>query len=131
MKFRMLLWALGLMMKKASKNNPDFQKQLVGKDFTFQLQTQDGSATRHFIVKNDRVKSKGGAASAPAFTISFKDADTGLHIMTSKDKNAFMKGIQEKDIKIDGDLALVMWFQGIVKHIKPRSKKKKPTPIKK
>jgi len=125
MKFRMLLWALGLMMKKASKNNPDFQKQLAGKDFAFQIQTQDGKLARHFVVKDERVKSKGGAAKDPAFSISFKDADTGMYIMTAKDKNAFMKGIQEKDIKIDGDLSLVMWFQSIVKHVKPKGKKKK------
>ncbi|MFT6190420.1 MAG: hypothetical protein ACJAZ6_002259 [Oleispira sp.] len=120
----MLLWALGLMMKKASKNNPEFIKQLVGKDFTFQIQTQDGNQVRHFIVKDERIKSKGGAAEDPAFSISFKDAETGMFIMTAKDKNAFMKGIQEKDIKIDGDLSLVMWFQSIVKHVKPKSKKK-------
>lgn len=125
MKFRMLLWALGLMMKKASKNNPDFKKQLTGKDFAFQIQTLDGKTARHYIVKDERVKSSSGMAKDPAFSISFKDADTGLYIMTAKDKNAFMKGIQEKDIKIDGDLSLVMWFQGIVKHVKPKSKKKK------
>jgi hypothetical protein len=124
MKFRMLLWALGLMMKKASKNNPEFIKQLVGKDFTFQIQTQDGKQVRHFIVKDERIKSKSGAAKDPAFSISFKDAETGMFIMTAKDKNAFMKGIQEKDIKIDGDLSLVMWFQSIVKHVKPKSRKK-------
>lgn len=124
MKFRMLLWALGLMMKKASKKNPDFQKQLAGKDFAFQIQTQDGKIARHFIVKNDRVKSKSGVVKDPAFSISFKDSETGLYIMTAKDKNAFMKGIQEKDIKIDGDLSLVMWFQSIVKHVKPKSNKK-------
>jgi ubiquinone biosynthesis protein UbiJ len=125
MKFRMLLWALGFMMKKASKKNPDFQKKLVGKDFSFQIQTLDGKIARQFIVKDERVKSAGGTAKDPAFSISFKDAETGLYIMTAKDKNAFMKGIQEKDIKIDGDLALVMWFQSIVKHVKPKSKKKK------
>ena len=125
MQFRMLLWALGLMMKKASKNNPDFKKQLTGKDFAFQIQTLDGKAARHYIVKDERVKSSGGKAKDPAFSISFKDADTGLRIMTAKDKNAFMKGIQEKDIKIDGDLSLVMWFQTIVKYVKPKPKKKK------
>jgi hypothetical protein len=125
MKFRMLLWALGLMMKKASKNNPDFIKQLVGKDFSFQIQTQDGQIVRHFVVKDERIKSKSGSATDPAFSISFKDAETGLYIMTAKDKNAFMKGNQEKDIKIAGDLSLVMWLQSIVKHIKPKSKKKK------
>jgi hypothetical protein len=125
MKFRMLLWALGLMMKKASKSNAEFIKQLVGKDFAFQIQTHDEKIVRHFVVKGERIKSKGGSAEDPAFSISFKDAETGIYIMTAKDKNAFMKGIQEKDIKIDGDLSLVMWFQGIVKHVKPKSKKKK------
>jgi ubiquinone biosynthesis protein UbiJ len=121
----MLLWALGLMMKKASKGNPEFIKQLVGKDFSFQIQTLDGKIVRHFVVKDERIKSKAGSAADPAFSISFKDAETGLYIMTAKDKNAFMKGIQEQDIKIDGDLSLVMWFQSIVKHVKPKSKKKK------
>ena len=41
-KFRMLLWALSLIMKKAAKKNPDFRKQLEGKNFAFQLQTADG-----------------------------------------------------------------------------------------
>lgn len=123
MKFRLLLWALGLMMKKASKKNPDFQKQLAGKDFTFQIKTQDDAIARQFIVKNDRIKSKSGLAKDAAFSIGFKDGDTGISIMTAKDKNAFMKGIQDKDIKIDGDLSLVMWFQSVVKHIKPSKKK--------
>ena len=123
MKFRLMLWALGLMMKKASKNNPDLQKQLEGKDFTFQIKTQDEKIARRFIVKNNRVRSKGGVDSDPAFSIAFKDADTGISIMTAKDKNAFMKGIQDKDIKIDGDLSLVLWFQSVVKHIAPKKKK--------
>ena len=83
MKFRMLLWALGLMMKKASKNNPDFKKQLAGKDFSFQIQTLDGNIARHFVVKDERVKSKGGAAKDPAFSISLKDAPTGCLLYTS------------------------------------------------
>lgn len=124
MKFRMLLWALGFFMKKASSNNPDFKSKLEGKDFSFQIQTQDRKICRSYTVKNNRVSSKSGAAKDPAFSIAFKDAASGLSIMTSKDKNAFMKGIQDKSIKIDGDLTLVMWFQGIVKYIKPKSKKK-------
>ena len=35
-KFRLLLWALALLMKKAAKKNPDFRQQLEGKDFAFQ-----------------------------------------------------------------------------------------------
>ncbi|MAK89707.1 MAG: helicase [Oceanospirillaceae bacterium] len=122
-KFRMLLWALSLIMKKAAKKNPDFRKQLEGKNFAFQLQTADGGIARQFTVSDNAISSKGRAHKDPAFTISFKDADTGLNILTSKDKNAFMKGIQDKDITIDGDLSLVMWFQSVSKYLKPRKKK--------
>lgn len=124
-KFRALLWALGLLLRKSARKNPDFRKQLAGKDFIFQLQTENGKIVRHYKVANDKVVSKGRAHKEPAFTISFKDAETGLRIMTSKDKNAFMKGIQEKDIVISGDLSLVMWFQGITKHLKSSKKKKR------
>lgn len=121
-KFQLLLWALGLLMKKAARKNPDFRKQLDGKDFAFQLQTEDGGIVRHYVIANNSVSSKRKAHNNPAFTISFKNADTGLRILTSKDKNAFMKGIQEKDIKIAGDLSLVMWFQGVSKYLKPKKK---------
>lgn len=122
-KFKLLLWALALLMKKAARKNPDFAKQLEGKDFAFQLQTEDGKVTRHFVIADNQVRSKAKAHKDPAFTISFKDSLTGLSILTSKDKNAFMKGIQDKEIKIAGDLSKVMWFQGITKYLKPRKKK--------
>lgn len=124
-KFRMLLWALGYMMKKNAKNNPDFRQQLDNQNFAFQLQTADEKIVRHYAIADQAVKNKGKAHADPAFTISFKDADTGLAILTSKDKNAFMKGIQDKDIVIAGDFAKVMWFQGISKYLKPGKKKKK------
>ena len=34
-----------------------------------------------------------------------------------------MQGIQNKDIQIQGNPALVMWFQGLTKYLKPRKKK--------
>lgn len=122
-KFRMLLWALALLMRKAAKKNPDFRSQLDGKNFAFQLQTEDAAISRQFVISDNKVRSRGKAHNNPAFTISFKNADTGLRILTSRDKNAFMKGIQDKDIKIDGDLSLVMWFQSVSKYLKPRKKK--------
>lgn len=43
--------------------------------------------------------------------------------MTSKNPQlAFMQGIQNKDIQIQGNPALVIWFQGLVKYLKPKKK---------
>ena len=72
MKFRLLLWVLGLMMGKASRTNPAFQQQLGDKDLAFQLQTLDGKVARHFIVKDQRITSRSGVHPAPAFAIAFK-----------------------------------------------------------
>ncbi|MGV8916799.1 MAG: SCP2 sterol-binding domain-containing protein [Pseudomonas sp.] len=123
MKFRFLLWMLGLLMGKASRNNPDFQKQLSGKELTFQLQTLDGKVARHFIVSGQRIVSQSGVVAEPAFTIAFKDAAYGFATMQAKNKQlAFMQGIQDKDIQIKGNPGLVIWFQGLTKYLKPRKK---------
>ncbi|MBD9483152.1 helicase [Pseudomonas sp. PDM14] len=129
MKFRFLLWMLGRLMAKASRSNPEFRQQLEGKDLVFQLHTLDGKVSRQFVIKNQRVTSRAGKASDPAFAIGFKDALYGFATMQAKNKQlAFMQGIQNKDIQIQGNPAQVIWFQGLLKYVVP--KKKKKTPVK-
>ncbi|MGP0013821.1 MULTISPECIES: SCP2 sterol-binding domain-containing protein [Pseudomonas] len=124
MKFRFLLWALGLLMARASRKNPAFQQQLADKALVFQLQTLDGKVARHFIVKDQRISSRSGTYPEPAFAIVFKDAAYGFATLQAKNKQlAFMTGIQDKSIQIKGNPALVMWFQGLMKYLKPRKKK--------
>ncbi len=67
---------------------------------------------------------KRGPAVAPAFAVGFKDAAYGFATMTAKNKQlAFMQGIQNKDIQIQGNPALVIWFQGLTKYLAPKKKK--------
>jgi hypothetical protein len=117
---------LGLLMGKASRKNPAFQQQLGDKDLVFQLQTLDGKVARHFVVKNQRITSKAGVVAEPAFAIAFKDAAYGFATLQAKNKQlAFMQGIQDKSIQLKGNPALVMWFQGLMKYLKPRKPKPK------
>ena len=126
MKFRFLLWALGRMMSKASKTNSAFQQQLDGKDLTFMLHTLDGKVARHFVVKNNCLSSHSGTAQEPAFSLGFKDAAFGYNTMQAKNKQlAFMQGIQDKNIQIQGNTMLVMWFQGLMKYLMPKKAKPK------
>ncbi|WP_296266934.1 helicase [Pseudomonas sp. UBA6562] len=123
MKFRFLLWAMGLLMARASRNNPAFQKQLEGKDLIFQMQTLDGKIARHFQVRDQRITSRAGLHTAPAFAIAFKDAAYGFATLQAGNKQlAFMQGIQDKAIQIKGNPALVMWFQGLMKYLKPKKR---------
>ena len=123
MKFRFLLWLLGRLLAGASRRNPQFREQLVDRDLVFQLQTRDGRIARHFIVQNLRIRSAAGCVAHPDFSIAFRDAAYGFGILTATNKQlAFMQGIQNKDIQILGNPALVLWFQGLVSQLDPRQK---------
>lgn len=127
MKFRFLLWMLGRLMAKAGRSNPAFVQQLEGRDLVFQLHTLDGKVARHFIVKDKRVTSKGGVVANPDFSLGFRDSAYGFGVMTAKNKQlAFMQGIQNKDIEVKGNPALVMWFQGLTKYLGPKKKSNSP-----
>lgn len=123
MKFRLLLWLLGRLMTKASRSNPAFQQQLADKDLTFQLHTLDGKVARHFVVKHQRVSSFSGPCEQPAFALGFKDAACGYAILTASDKQAaFLRGIQSREIRIKGNPLLLIWFQGLTRHLLPVKK---------
>ena len=77
-KFRALLWALGLLMRKSARKNPDFRQQLEGKDFAFQLQTVDGKIVRHYKIADQKIVSKRRAHSDPAFTIFKADGKSRI-----------------------------------------------------
>ena len=124
MKFRILLWLLGRMLARASKASPELQKQLADKDLGFSLLTLDGKVARSFRVREQRISSSGGTIQSPAFSLGFRDAAYAYQVMTAKNKQlAFMQGIQDKNIRIEGDPALVMWFQGLLRHVMPKKKK--------
>lgn len=126
MKFRFLLWMLGRLMRKASQSNPAFQQQLEDKNLTFMLHTLDGKVARQFTINNNQIESRAGVAQNPEFAIAFKDAATGFATMSAKNKQlAFMQGIQDKSIQIQGNTAQVMWFQGLMKYLMPRKPKPK------
>ncbi len=113
MKFRLLLWVLGFMMKRASRKSPAFRKTLEGQDLTFQLSSKDGVA-RHFIVNNGQVNSVSGSTDKPTFELAFSCANKGFEILTHKNTQvAFMQGVQEKNIIATGDLSKIVWFQAM------------------
>jgi hypothetical protein len=122
-KFRLLLWLLGRLLAGACRRNPEFREQLQGRDLVFQLQTQDGRIARHFTVRDQRIRSAAGTVSQPDFSIAFRDAAYGFAALTASNRQlAFMQGIQNKDIQISGNPALVLWFQGLTQLIGPRRK---------
>ena len=84
LKFKLLLWALALILKKSAKKNPACAEYINGKDIVFQIQTASGNG-RNYTIKGGKVKSSSGLTKDPTFTLIFKDAAKGLSILTAKD----------------------------------------------
>ncbi|MEH6344301.1 MAG: hypothetical protein V7785_04400 [Bermanella sp.] len=128
MRFKIVLWFLGLALEKAAKNNQKFQKKLEGKNLTLEISSEDGAAY-HYIFKDKTVMSYPGRASCPTFlsephqpdiTIRFKNAKTGFKTFTSKNKQlAMIGGIQNKNICIKGNPLFLSWFQALAKLATP------------
>ena len=124
MRFKIVLWILGFMLERASKNDPRFQRKLRGQELTLEIGCQEGYA-RHFVIQDQRVMSYPGKASAPVFlsraheptfAITFDSAASGFEILTAKDKQeAIFSGLMEKRITIAGNPLYMMWFQSLAK----------------
>lgn len=89
----------------------------------FQISSQDG-VVRHYRIQDMRVSSHGGSFPCPVFEISFVDAATGFATLTAANSQlAFMQGIQDRRIVINGDVAQLMWFQGLMRHLLAKKKR--------
>ncbi|MBL4606868.1 MAG: helicase [Pseudomonadales bacterium] len=110
-KFLAIVSALSWKMYRKSCTDPKVQAHLGNKNISFQLQTRSASICRHFLVSDQRITSAWGAHKAPDLSIIFNDAVIGTRILTADGKRlAFMQGMQNKEVEVQGDLSLFMWY---------------------
>lgn len=113
-----LLVALGLRMQQLSKTNAKFIELLHGRQFTLQIETQDG-ISRHYLIANEKVKSVSGASTKPDFVLRFDNSLNAVKILMKGDPTAFMTGMQTGAVQMEGDFSLLMWFNQAAKLIVP------------
>ena len=119
LKFRLLLWAFTLLLKRQINNNPTCARYVQGKRLTFQIRTA-GGVGRYYSIRDGAIRSTAGLAANPDFTLTFTDAAKGFAILSAKDSQAaFLRGLGSQDLIISGDFLEVMWFQGLTAFLQP------------
>lgn len=121
MRFRIVLWLLGRLFKRANAKNQGFRKLAAKKDIVFQLMTRDRSVARSYEFRNGVISSRSGARDDAAFSLVFRDAAYAVSVLLSKDKNAFQRGIMAGDIEIQGNMGLLIWFQTLTQVMKGKA----------
>lgn len=113
LKFKFLLWAFTQLLKRQINHNPACAHYVEGKHLVFQIRTDSGVG-RHYVIRDGAIRSSAGLATAPQFTLAFKDASNGFAILSAKDSQAaFLRGLGSKDLTISGDFHVVPGADGL------------------
>lgn len=119
LKFRFLLWAITKLLQRAARRNPACARYIQGKALEFQIKTASGVG-RHFRIAEGKVSSTARLTPSPSFTMTFRDADAGYAVLSSKEgTGAFLSALRDEDLVIRGDFVQVLWFQGLTAYLQP------------
>ena len=121
----LLVTGLALRMKQLARTSPKFIELTHDRQFRIQIGTDLGVA-RQIIVDNGHIDTVSGAEQKADFVLQFADSEQGVKTLMKGDPTAFMTGMQNGSIKMEGDFGLLVWFNQAAKLIPP----KLPKPVK-
>lgn len=121
----LLVLGLALRMKQLAKTSPKFIELTHDRQFRIQIGTDLGFA-RQITVDNGRIDTVSGKDIPADFILQFADSEHGVKTLVKGDPTAFMTGMQNGSIKMEGDFSLLVWFNQVSRLIPP----KLPKPLK-
>ena len=121
----LMVTGLALRMKQLARTSPKFIELVHERQFRIQIGTDLGMA-RQIIVNNGQIDTVSGDAEKADFILQFADSEQGVKTLIKGDPTAFMTGMQNGSIKMEGDFGLLVWFNQVAKLVPP----KLPKPVK-
>lgn len=121
----LLVLGLVLRMKQLAKTSPKFIELTHDRQFRIQIGTDLGFA-RQIIVNNGSIDTVSGQDTPADFILQFADSEHAVKTLVKGDPTAFMTGMQNGSIKMEGDFSLLVWFNQASRLLKPKF----PKPLK-
>ena len=115
----LMVTGLALRMKQLARTSPKFIELVHERQFRIQIGTDLGFA-RQIIVNNGQIDTVAGDAEKADFILQFADSEQGVKTLMKGDPSAFMTGMQNGTIKMEGDFGLLVWFNKVAKLIPPK-----------
>ena len=126
----LLLTGLVLRMKQLSRTSPQFVELIYNRKFRIEIGVENGIA-RQIVIDHGQVSTEAGRGQAADFRLQFCDSEYAVKTLLKGDPSAFMVGMQSGNIKMEGDFALLVWFNQAAKLIPPKVPKSVKKNIKK
>jgi hypothetical protein len=111
MKFTLLLFALGQILKVASITNKAFKWYIRNTNARILIKTADGKRARLFIFDKGKFSSTAGNRDLFDAALVFEDAATGFSVLTSKQSDASFNAASEGKLRVEGMSFFAQWFE--------------------
>ena len=115
----LLITGLVLRMKQLARTSPKFVELTHDRQFRIQIGTDLGVA-RQILVNNGQIDTVSGDEQKADFILQFADSEQGVKTLIKGDPSAFMTGMQNGTIKMEGDFSLLVWFNQVARLIPPK-----------
>ena len=115
----LMVLGLALRMKQLARTSPKFVEVIHERQFRIQIGTDLGVA-RQILVNNGQIDTVSGDEQKADFILQFADSEQGVKTLIKGDPSAFMTGMQNGTIKMEGDFSLLVWFNQVARLIPPK-----------
>ena len=115
----LMVLGLALRKKQVARTSPKFVELTHDRQFRIQIGTDLGVA-RQILVNNGQIDTVSGDEQKADFILQFADSEQGVKTLIKGDPSAFMTGMQNGTIKMEGDFSLLVWFNQVARLIPPK-----------
>lgn len=115
MKLRLILWLLGLMLKRARRGNRRFRETLTEmRRLDWGIATEDLRIARHYRMTPETIRSAPGLPVDLDLELRFQDSDAALAILRKPTQRAFLDGLMAGRVRLVGDSRDLMRLQKLL-----------------
>ncbi|WFF41262.1 hypothetical protein EVC62_06965 [Salinicola endophyticus] len=118
MKLKLMLWWLGVMLKRTRARKPEFREALTRlKRFDWGVATEDRAIARHYRMTPERVDSQSGLPVDLNLELRFRDADSATQFLRKPSQRAFREGLFDGRLRLVGDSRDLERLQSLLKFL--------------
>src|SRR5690348_649461 len=110
-RFSLVLWGLAQALKLSARRHAAFRSRLAERNLVAQIKARDEGIGRWYQIRDGKVTSRRGIHPSPDVTLAFKNAATGVELLTPP-INWLRQINAQKDfvLTVDGPEDLTNWF---------------------
>nr|WP_298522451.1 hypothetical protein [uncultured Halomonas sp.] len=119
MKLKLMLWLLGLMLKRARRGNQRFRETLAEmRRLDWGIATEDLSIARHYRMTPDAIESASGLPVDLDLELRFRDADAAIAILKKPTQRAFLDGMMDGRVRLVSDSKDLTRLQKLLRYLR-------------